>query len=48
MSYLRRKITRMGGQIAVATKPGRYTLFTIELPESESSDEGASHPQAMP
>lgn len=48
MSYLRRKITRMGGQIAVATKPGRYTLFTIELPESESSDEGAGHPQAMP
>jgi signal transduction histidine kinase len=48
MSYLRRKITRMGGQISVATKAGRYTLFTIELPESESSDEGASLPHAMP
>jgi signal transduction histidine kinase len=48
MSYLRRKITRLGGQISVATKAGRYTLFTVELPESESSDEDASLPQAMP
>ena len=46
MSYLRRKITRLGGQISVATKPGRYTLFTVELPESEAADEGL--PQAMP
>jgi two-component system chemotaxis sensor kinase CheA len=48
MSYLRRKITRLGGQISVATKAGRYTLFSIELPESELSDNGASLPQAMP
>lgn len=48
MSYLRRKITRLGGQISVATKAGRYTLFTVELPESEASDEGAGLPQAMP
>lgn len=41
MSYLRRKITRLGGQISVATKQNRYTLFTIELPESEISDEPA-------
>jgi two-component system chemotaxis sensor kinase CheA len=41
MSYLRRKITRLGGQISVATKHGRYTLFTVELPESEISDESA-------
>lgn len=41
MSYLRRKITRLGGQISVATKQSRYTLFTIELPESEISDEPA-------
>jgi signal transduction histidine kinase len=49
MSYLRRKITRLGGQISVATKQGRYTLFTIELPESEISDEppGVIH-QATP
>jgi signal transduction histidine kinase len=49
MSYLRRKVTRLGGQISVATKQGRYTLFTIELPESEMSDDaaGVSH-QAMP
>jgi hypothetical protein len=48
MSYLRRKITRLGGQISVATKAGRYTLFTVELPESEVSDNDASLPQAMP
>ena len=48
MSYLRRKITRMGGNISVATKSGRYTLFTIEMPESDVSDEGSSLPQAMP
>lgn len=41
MSYLRRKVTRLGGQISVATKQGRYTLFTIELPESEMSDDAA-------
>jgi signal transduction histidine kinase len=49
MSYLRRKITRLGGQISVATKQGRYTLFTIELPESEISDEPAGViPHATP
>jgi signal transduction histidine kinase len=48
MSYLRRKVTRLGGQISVATKSGRYTLFTIELPESEVSDEPAGVSQAMP
>jgi signal transduction histidine kinase len=42
MSYLRRKITRLGGQISVATKPGRYTLFTIELPESAQAEEPAA------
>jgi signal transduction histidine kinase len=48
MSYLRRKVTRLGGQISVATKSGRYTLFTIELPASEVSDEPAGVSQAMP
>ena len=48
MAYLRRKITRLGGQISVATKPGRYTLFTIELPEAEQSEEPVSAPHAMP
>jgi chemotaxis protein histidine kinase CheA len=46
MAYLRRKITRLGGQISVATKPGRYTLFTVELPEAAAADEDL--PQAMP
>lgn len=48
MSYLRRKITRLGGQISVATKPGRYTLFTVELPETQVPEDAASLPQAMP
>jgi signal transduction histidine kinase len=48
MAYLRRKVTRLGGQISVATKPARYTLFTVELPESEAADDGLSLPQAMP
>jgi signal transduction histidine kinase len=32
MSFLRRAVTRLGGQITVATKPGRYTQFVIQLP----------------
>ena len=47
MSYLRRKVTRLGGQISVATKVGRYTLFTIELPDS-AQDEEAPLSHAMP
>lgn len=34
MSFLRRTVTRLGGQISVATKPGRYTQFIIQLPTS--------------
>jgi hypothetical protein len=48
MAYLRRKITRLGGQISVATKAARYTLFTVELPESQAADDDASLPQALP
>jgi signal transduction histidine kinase len=48
MAYLRRKITRLGGQISVATKPGRYTLFTVELPEAAAADVDEGLPQAMP
>ncbi|MEO6184784.1 MAG: ATP-binding protein, partial [Steroidobacteraceae bacterium] len=32
MTYLRSAITRLNGQISVATKAGRYTQFTIQLP----------------
>jgi len=32
MSFLRRTVTRLGGQITVATKPGSYTRFVIQLP----------------
>lgn len=48
MAYLRRKITRLGGQITVATKAGRYTLFTVELPEAEVVEDGAGLQQAAP
>jgi chemotaxis protein histidine kinase CheA len=47
MSYLRRKITHLGGHISVATKAGRYTLFTVELPESAVIEENPSPPQAI-
>ncbi|MEJ0099783.1 MAG: ATP-binding protein [Pseudomonadota bacterium] len=32
MKFLRRSVTRLGGQISVATKPGRYTRFVFQLP----------------
>jgi two-component system chemotaxis sensor kinase CheA len=32
MNFLRRAVTRLGGQITVATKPGHYTRFVIQLP----------------
>ena len=32
MTYLRSAVTRLNGQISVATKAGRYTQFTIQLP----------------
>ena len=48
MSYLRRKVSRLGGQISVATKPGRYTLFTIELPDCAQDEEPAPLSRAMP
>jgi signal transduction histidine kinase len=34
MNFLRRTVTRLFGQISVATKPGRYTRFEIQLPAS--------------
>jgi two-component system, chemotaxis family, sensor kinase CheA len=32
MNFLRRTVTRLFGQVSVATKPGRYTRFEIHLP----------------
>jgi hypothetical protein len=32
MTYLRSAVTRLNGQISVATKAGRYTQFNIQLP----------------
>jgi two-component system chemotaxis sensor kinase CheA len=32
MSFLRRTVARLGGDIAVATRPGSYTQFILRLP----------------
>lgn len=32
LTFLRRAVARLGGQLAVAAKPGQYTQFVIELP----------------
>jgi chemotaxis protein histidine kinase CheA len=39
MSYLRRAVARLGGQMTVATKPGVYTRFVIQLPADAVADE---------
>ena len=36
MVFLRELVTRMNGKVSVATKPNRYTRFTIVLPEAKS------------
>jgi sensor histidine kinase regulating citrate/malate metabolism len=35
LTYLRRQVTRLGGQIAVAAKPEQYTQFVIDLPQAK-------------
>ena len=44
MSFLRRAVTRIGGQITVATKPGIYTQYVIQLPAhpEATTDRGAN------
>jgi signal transduction histidine kinase len=32
LTFLRRAVTRLGGQLAAATRPGEYTEFVIDLP----------------
>lgn len=34
LTFLRRAVARLGGQIAVAAKPGQYTQFVIDLPHA--------------
>lgn len=46
MSYLRRAVARLGGQVTVATKPGAYTRFAIQLPED--AHKGATPATAPP
>jgi signal transduction histidine kinase len=46
MAFLRRTVTRLGGQISVATKPGRYTQFTIQLPPDFAARDAEDAAQA--
>jgi signal transduction histidine kinase len=39
MTFLRNAVTRLNGQVSVATKAGRYTQFTVQLPVSVSPHE---------
>ncbi len=39
MTCLRNTVTRLNGQVSVATKSGRYTQFTLQLPVSASLQE---------
>lgn len=42
LTFLRRTVMRLGGQIAVAAKPETYTLFTIDLPQSTAQEDSAA------
>lgn len=48
MSYLRKAVAKLGGQISVATKHGRYTQFIVQLPlgVASSAEADAETPQA--
>lgn len=39
LTFLRREVTRLGGQIAVAAKPGQYTQFVIDLPHGVQQEQ---------
>jgi chemotaxis protein histidine kinase CheA len=39
MTCLRNTVTRLNGQVSVATKSGRYTQFTVQLPVGASLQE---------
>jgi signal transduction histidine kinase len=38
LSFLRKSVARLGGQIAVAAKPDEYTEFVIDLPHAMSAE----------
>ena len=39
LTFLRRAVARLGGQIAVAARPGQYTQFVIDLPHEGQQQE---------
>lgn len=45
LTFLRKAVARMGGQIAVAASPGQYTQFVIELPQGRESAKKLAIPQ---
>ena len=42
LTFLRREVTRLGGQIAVAAKPDQYTEFVIDLPVADQREQPPS------
>jgi len=48
MNFLRKAVTRLNGQISVATKPGRYTQFLIQLPPLSASRDSEAEGEAEP
>jgi signal transduction histidine kinase len=42
LTYLRKAVARLGGQVAVAARPDQYTQFVIDLPHGAQSH-GQSH-----
>lgn len=45
LTFLRREVARLGGQVAVAAKPGQYSEFVIDLPRE--AEPGTSPDQAV-
>lgn len=39
LTFLRRAVTRLGGQIAVAARPEQYTQFVIDLPHAAQQEQ---------
>ena len=42
LTFLRKAVARMGGQIAVAASPEQYTQFVIDLPQGKEESLGAA------
>jgi chemotaxis protein histidine kinase CheA len=38
LTFLRKAVARLGGQIAVAASPDQYTEFVIDLPQEEPAE----------